>query len=66
MNNDIDIFIRSIVWRSAGCFPYYADIVYLTEKGRLGVIKGASEERWRRYVEKYKIKYWTYLGDIQV
>ena len=66
MNNDIDMFTRCILWRSAASFPFCADIVYLTEKGRLGVIKGASSERWRRYVEKYKIKYWAYLADIQV
>ena len=39
-------------------------IVYLTKNRRAGVLKSASMKNWFWYVEKYQIKWWTYLKDL--
>ena len=67
---DTKIFVREITWRSKDFFPLGdgegIDVLYLTEKGRAGVLKHASMKDWRWLTEKYKIKYWTYLQDLML
>lgn len=70
IDKDMKFFTRGIMWRNNAVFPLgdYSeseDILYLTEKGRAGVIKKASMRGWRWLVDKYHIKYWTYLKDLQ-
>lgn len=70
IDKDMKFFTREILWRNNGVFPIgeydeSEDILYLTEKGRAGVIKKASMRGWLWLVDKYHIKYWTYLKDLQ-
>lgn len=70
-NSEVEMFARVVLWRGAKYFPIgdggdNTDILYLTEKGRAGVLKSASMRDWRWLVEKYRIKYWTYLKDLML
>lgn len=65
----IEIFTEEITWRNNAAIPLgdngdSTDVLYLTEKGRAGVIKRASMRDWRWLIEKYHIKYWTYLNEL--
>lgn len=65
----IEIFTTEITWRNNAAIPLgdngdSTDVLYLTEKGRAGVIKRASMRDWRWLIEKYHIKYWTYLNEL--
>ena len=69
IDNDIEIFTKEVTWRNNAAIPLgdngdSADVLYLTEKGRAGVIKKASMRDWRWLIDKYHIKYWTYLNDL--
>lgn len=66
---DIEIFTKEVTWRNNAAIPFgdnggSADVLYLTEKGRAGVIKKASMRDWRWLTDKYHIKYWTYLNEL--
>lgn len=67
IDKDIEIFTKEITWRNNAVIPLGAeDILYLTEKGRAGVLKKASMRDWQWLIDKYHIKYWTYLNELQM
>ena len=68
-DKDIEIFTKEVTWRNNAAIPLggygdSADVLYLTEKGRAGVLKKASMRDWRWLIDKYHIKYWTYLNEL--
>lgn len=71
IDKDLKFFTREIVWRNNAIMPLgdygdSEDVLYLTEKGRAGVIKKASMRDWRWLIDKFHIKYWTYLKDLML
>ena len=71
IDKDLKFFTREVVWRNNAVMPLgdygdSGDVLYLTEKGRAGVIKKASMRDWRWLIDKFHIKYWTYLKDLML
>lgn len=71
MEIDKDMVFKTtgITWRNnrvipMGDYGLNEDVLYLTKNGRAGVLKRASMTNWFWYVEKYQIKWWTYLKDL--
>ena len=71
IDKDLKFFTREIMWRNNAVMPLgdygdSEDVLYLTEKGRAGVIKKASMRNWRWLIDKFHIKYWTPLKDLML
>lgn len=71
IDKDLKFFTREIMWRNNAVTPLgdygdSEDVLYLTEKGRAGVIKKVSMRNWRWLIDKFHIKYWTYLKDLML
>lgn len=62
-NNIVDL---SEVWHDINIVPSNnKGIIYLTKKGKIGVIKAIKSNKWDWYVaDKYSIIKWAYLDDL--
>ena len=54
------------VWHDINIVPSNnKDIIYLTKKGKIGVIKAIKSNKWDWYVaDKYSIIKWAYVDDL--
>ncbi|MBQ2176591.1 MAG: hypothetical protein II453_16560 [Alphaproteobacteria bacterium] len=54
----------SAYWYPSKIVPLFAHaIVYVSANGKVGTFKELSGD-WKRYVEKWNIKYWVYASDL--
>ena len=62
-DNIVDL---SKVWHDINIVPSNnKGIIYLTKKGKIGVIKAIKSDKWDWYVaDKYSIIKWAYVDDI--
>ena len=62
-DNIVDL---SEVWHDINIVPSNNKcIIYLTKKGKIGVIKAIKSNKWDWYVaDKYSIIKWTYIDDL--
>ena len=62
-DNIVDL---SEVWHDINIVPSNnKGIIYLTKKGKIGVIKAIKSDKWDWYVaDKYSIIKWAYVDDI--
>ena len=62
-DNIVDL---SEVWHNINIVPSNnKGIIYLTKKGKIGVIKAIKSDKWDWYVaDKYSIIKWAYIDDL--
>lgn len=62
---DKNIYLSSI-WNDTSIMPSdNKGIIYLTKKGKIGMIKAIKSNNWDWYVtDKYSIIKWAYIGDM--
>ena len=62
-DNNINIFS---IWNDVNIVPSdNKGIIYLTKKGKIGIIKAIKSNKWDWYVaDKYSIIKWAYIDDL--
>ena len=62
-DNNINI---SSIWNDINIVPSdNKSIIYLTKKGKIGIIKAIKSNNWNWYVaDKYSIIKWAYINDL--
>ena len=62
-DNNINIFS---IWNDVNIVPSdNKGIIYLTKKGKIGIIKAIKSNKWDWYVtDKYSIVKWAYIDDL--
>ena len=62
-DNNINI---SSIWNDVNIVPSdNKGIIYLTKKGKIGIIKAIKSNKWDWYVaDKYSIIKWAYINDL--